>query len=48
MLAAGRLPLNCCKAVATLLPDCCSAAAIGCNYFMLCDYSKHWVLYVYA
>ena len=37
MLAAGRLPLNCCKAVATLLPDCCSTAAIGCNYLMLCD-----------
>ena len=34
MLAAGRLPLNCCKVVATLLLNCCYSLQLN---FMLCD-----------
>ena len=41
MLAAGRLQLNCCKAVATLLLNCCYRLQLD---FMLCNYFMHWVL----
>ena len=45
MFAAGRLTLNCCKAVASLLLNCCHRLQLD---FLLCDHFMLRVLYVYA